>query len=83
MPTAIWHDVAKADVHDYDRRKRGFLGFFLQQPMYVIQKDYVGCGGLPHAMAYGKKMRFYNQERKGLSKCYWAFFEDLEDGLPE
>ena len=39
-------------------------------------------GGLPHAMAYGKKMRSYNQEGKWLSKCYWAFIEDIDDGLP-
>jgi len=45
--------------------------------------DCVGCGGLPHAMAFGKKMRSYNQEIKGLSKCYWAFLEDIEDGLPK
>jgi hypothetical protein len=40
-------------------------------------------GKLPHAMAYGKKMRSYNQEIKGLSKCYWAFLDDIESGLPK
>jgi hypothetical protein len=40
-------------------------------------------GGLPHAMAYGKKMSSYNPDLKGLSKCYWAFLDDIEKGLPE
>jgi len=46
-------------------------------------KDRLEFNGLPHAMAFGKKMRSYNPDLMSLRDCYWAFLEDIEDGLLE
>jgi hypothetical protein len=51
-------------------------------PMFAIEKGQQECFGYRNALILGRFFRAYRCDVTRLTYCYWAFLEDIEDGLP-